>query len=41
MGYLRKWLLNLAIEEIKRNGITIGEYKIIERDGALTFIKEI
>lgn len=40
MGWLRKQILKMVIREIRESGIVIGGHKIIDRDGALTFIKE-
>ena len=37
MGWFRKLVLKIVLKEIKENGIQIGEYRVIVRNGTLTF----
>lgn len=39
MGWIRKKILKIVEKAIRENGIQIGEYRLIEREGALTITK--
>jgi hypothetical protein len=41
MRWLRKKLFEAVIREIRENGLEIGAYLIIEKDGALTITKRV
>ncbi len=36
MKFIRRYIVKVVLDEIKRNGIIIGNRKIFNKDGALT-----
>jgi len=40
MKFIRRYIIKIVLDEIRRNGIIVGNRKIYNKDGALT-IREI
>jgi len=36
MGWLRKWIISLILKEIEVSGFVIGNYRIYNKNGAIT-----
>lgn len=37
---IRRWIIKIVREEIKKNGLEVGNYKVHVIDGAFTITKE-
>ena len=41
MGWFRNQIIKIVIRAIREEGLEIGEYKVFERNGALTITKRV